>query len=84
MPHTTTHIVFPIFDQMSHLDFTGPHHVFSAVPDVRITVASIGGRDVEADCFMFSGLSDLNKVETCDVLCVPGALALASRCSTKA
>jgi cyclohexyl-isocyanide hydratase len=72
MPHTTTHIVFPIFDRMSHLDFTGPHHVFSAVTDVRITVASIGGRDVEADGFVFSGLADLSKVESCDVLCVPG------------
>lgn len=29
MTHTTRHIVFPIFDQMTHLDFTGPHQVFS-------------------------------------------------------
>jgi cyclohexyl-isocyanide hydratase len=72
MPQTPTHIVFPIFDRMSHLDFTGPHHVFSAVPDVRITVASIGGRDIEADGFVFSGLADLSEVESCDVLCVPG------------
>lgn len=72
MPPTTTHIVFPIFDRMSHLDFTGPHHVFSAVPDARITVASKGGRDVGADGFVFSGLTDLSKVENCDVLCVPG------------
>jgi cyclohexyl-isocyanide hydratase len=72
MPQTTTHVVFPIFDRMSHLDFTGPHHVFSAVPDTRITVASIGARDVGADGFVFSGLADLSKVENCDVLCVPG------------
>jgi cyclohexyl-isocyanide hydratase len=72
MTHTTTHIVFPIFDRMSHLDFTGPHHVFSSVPDARITVASMGGRDIEAQGFVFSGLADLSKVESCDVLCVPG------------
>jgi cyclohexyl-isocyanide hydratase len=72
VPQTPTHIVFPIFDRMSHLDFTGPHHVFSAVPDVRITVASIDGRDVKADGFVFSGLADLSEVESCDVLCVPG------------
>ena len=72
MTHTTTHIVFPIFDRMSHLDFTGPHHIFSCVPDARITVASMGGRNVEAHGFVFSGLTDLSKVESCDVLCVPG------------
>jgi cyclohexyl-isocyanide hydratase len=72
MSHKTTHIVFPIFERMSHLDFTGPHHVFSAVPDARITVASQGGRDIEAQGFAFSGLADLSKVESCDVLCVPG------------
>lgn len=72
MSHTTTHIVFPIFDRMSHLDFTGPHHVFSCVQDARITVASMGGRDVKAHGFVFSELADLSKVESCDVLCVPG------------
>jgi cyclohexyl-isocyanide hydratase len=72
MTHTTTHVVFPIFDRMSHLDFTGPHHVFSCVPDARITVASKGGRDIEAQGFVFSGLADLSKVEGCDVLCVSG------------
>jgi cyclohexyl-isocyanide hydratase len=38
MPDTT--IVFPIFDRVTHLDFTGPHQVFSYVPDSRIIVAS--------------------------------------------
>ncbi len=68
----TTHIVFPIFDQMTPLDFTGPYQVFSGVPDARITVASIAGRDIEAQGLVFSGLTDLSKVESCDVLCVPG------------
>jgi cyclohexyl-isocyanide hydratase len=72
MTHTTTHIVFPIFDQMTALDFTGPYQVFSGVPGARITVASVGGRDIEAQGLVFSGLADLSKVESCDVLCVPG------------
>jgi transcriptional regulator GlxA family with amidase domain len=70
MPHT--HIVFPIFDRVTHLDFTGPHQVFSYVPDARITVASTGGRDIEAAGMAFGGLADFGKVESCDVLCVPG------------
>jgi len=72
MTHTTIHILFPIFDRMTPLDFTGPHQVFSGVPAARITVASIDGRDIEAQGLVFSGLSDLSKVESCDVLCVPG------------
>jgi transcriptional regulator GlxA family with amidase domain len=72
MTHTDTHIVFPIFDRVTHLDFTGPHQVFSYVPEARITVASMGGKDIEAKGFVFGGLADLSKVERCDVLCVPG------------
>src|SRR5688500_16010724 len=72
MTHTTTHIVFPIFDGVTHLDFTGPHQVFSYVPDIRITVASKGGRDIRARGMTFSELADLSEVEDCDVLCVPG------------
>jgi cyclohexyl-isocyanide hydratase len=72
MPHASTHIVFPIFDGMTHLDFTGPHQVFSYVREARITVASVGGREVEAHGLVFSGLADLSEVENCDVLCVPG------------
>ena len=72
MPHT--HIVFAIFDQVTHLDFTGPHQVFSYVPEARITVASMGGRDIEAAGMVFGGLADLNKVKSCDVLCVPGGV----------
>jgi len=70
MPHT--HIVFPIFDRVTHLDFTGPHQVFSYVPEARITVASMGGHDIEAAGMVFGGLADLGELESCDVLCVPG------------
>lgn len=72
MTHTSSHIVFAIFDGVTHLDFTGPHQVFSYVPDVRITVASLGGVDVQVHGMAFGGLTDLRKVESCDVLCLPG------------
>lgn len=72
MSQTTTHIVFPIFHRVTHLDFTGPHQVFSYVPEAHITVASLGGRDIDARGFVFGGLADLSEVEKCDVLCVPG------------
>jgi cyclohexyl-isocyanide hydratase len=72
MAHTTTHVVFAIFDRMTHLDFTGPHQVFSYVSDARITVASMGGHDIKAQGMVFGSLADLSGVESCDVLCLPG------------
>ena len=72
MSHGPTHIVFPLFDGMTQLDFTAPHQVFSSVPSARVITASLGGRDIAADGLVFSGVADLAKVETCDVLCVPG------------
>ena len=72
MTHTNMHIVFAIFDRMTQLGFTGPHQVFSYLPDARITVASMGGRDVEARGMVFGGLSDLREVDNCDLLCLPG------------
>jgi cyclohexyl-isocyanide hydratase len=72
MSDTATHIVFPLFDGVTQLDFTAPYQMFSRVPGARVTAASLGGRNIEADGLVFSGLADLAKVETCDVLCVPG------------
>jgi transcriptional regulator GlxA family with amidase domain len=65
-------IVFPLFEGVTQLDFTGPHQMFSRVPGARVVAASLGGRDIEADGLVFSGLADLAQVEACDVLCVPG------------
>jgi transcriptional regulator GlxA family with amidase domain len=78
MTDASTHIVFAIFDKMTHLDFTGPHQVFSYVPEARITVASPGGRDVEARGMVFGGLADLGQVESCDVLCLPGGAGVSA------
>ena len=67
-------IVIPLYPNVTHLDFTGPHQVLSRLPNAEIIVASMGGTDVEAEGLTFSKLADLAKVEHCDVLCVPGGL----------
>jgi cyclohexyl-isocyanide hydratase len=77
MPDKFIHIVFPLFDGMAALDFVAPHEAFSVVPGARITVASLGGRNIDASGLVFSGLADLSKVEGCDVLCIPGGFGTA-------
>lgn len=72
MTDSRVHIVFPLFDDVTQLDFTGPHQMFSRVKVASVVAASLGGRDIEVDGLVFSGLADLTKVMTCDVLCVPG------------
>ncbi|WP_312161881.1 DJ-1/PfpI family protein [Phenylobacterium sp.] len=67
-------IVIPLYPDVTHLDFTGPHQVLSRLPNAEIVVASMGGVDIEAEGLTFSNLADLAKVERCDVLCVPGGL----------
>lgn len=67
-------IAIALYPGVTHLDFTGPHQVLSRTPDARVTVASLGGRDIEGDGLTFARLSDLAAVERCDVLLVPGGL----------
>jgi len=65
-------IVIALFPGVTHLDFTGPHQVLSRTPGARVTVASLGGRDIEAEGLTFTRLADLAAIERCDVLLVPG------------
>ena len=65
-------IVFPIYQGVTHLDFTGPHQVLTRLPDARVIVASVEGKPVEADGITFAGLAALETIERCDVVCVPG------------
>jgi putative intracellular protease/amidase len=71
-PTAKLQIVIPLFPDVTHLDFTGPHQVLSRAPGAEVVVASVGGRDVAAEGLVFAGLKDLAKVERCDLLCVPG------------
>ncbi|HEX6567338.1 MAG TPA: DJ-1/PfpI family protein [Chthoniobacterales bacterium] len=65
-------IVFPIYPNVTQLDFTGPHQFFSRLPGVKPVVASVEGKPIIADGLTFSGLVPLEEVDRCDVLCVPG------------
>jgi cyclohexyl-isocyanide hydratase len=65
-------IVFPIYNGVTHLDFTGPHQFLSRLPNADVIVASVGGHQVVADKLTFSDLTVLETIAQCDVLCVPG------------
>ena len=66
------HIVFALFPGVTHLDFTGPHQVLCRLPNSKVSVASVGGRPIEADGLTFSNLAVLEDIEHCDLICVPG------------
>jgi len=69
-------IVEAVFPGMTQLDFTGPHTVFSRLPNTRIIVASEPGGTIESDGgLLFAGTTRLAEIERCDLLFVPGGLA---------
>ena len=65
-------IVIPIYEGVTHLDFTGPHQFFARQPGMNVIIASVGARPVTADGLTFANLADLGAIDHCDVLCVPG------------
>ena len=65
-------LVFALFPGVTHLDFTGPHQVFTRLPGARVIAASKTGGSIEADGLTFANLPRLADVASCDVLCVPG------------
>jgi putative intracellular protease/amidase len=67
-------IVIALYPGVTHLDFTGPHQVLGRTPGARVIVASLGGRDIEAEGLTFTRLADLQAIERCDVLLVPGGV----------
>jgi putative intracellular protease/amidase len=70
---TTFHIVEALFPGITQLDFTGPHQVFSRLPDALITVASSEGGEIRSDDGLrFAGITRLSDVTACDLLFVPG------------
>ncbi len=66
-------IVFAIFPQVTQLDFTGPHQVFTRLPGYRVIIASRDGGPVRSDDgILFSETVPLREIHDCAVLCVPG------------
>jgi transcriptional regulator GlxA family with amidase domain len=71
-PFTT---VFAVYDNMTHLDFTGPHQVLCRLPDAQTVIASRDGGDVVAEGNLVVGrTAKLSEIERCDLLCVPGGV----------
>src|SRR5712691_1360092 len=65
-------IVFALFPDVTQLDFTGPHQVFSSLPGADVILASTVGGAIEAGGIIFAGLRRLADIPACDVVCVPG------------
>jgi putative intracellular protease/amidase len=68
-------IVEALFPGLTQLDFTGPHTVFSRLPDAAVIVASAAGGEIPSDGgLIFAGTRRLADIERCDLLFVPGGL----------
>jgi cyclohexyl-isocyanide hydratase len=65
-------IVFPLYPQVTFLDFMGPQAVLHAVPGAKLVFASVGGQPIREGALTLTELTPLESVERCDVLCVPG------------
>jgi cyclohexyl-isocyanide hydratase len=65
-------IVFALYPDVTHLDFTGPHQVLCNLPGAVAIGASALGGSIEAQGLVFGDLARLSDIEACDVLCVPG------------
>ena len=69
-----TVVVIPVYNEVTQLDFTAPHQFLTMIPDIKVVVASIGGAPIESHGLSFGRLADLETIEGCDVICVPGGL----------
>lgn len=69
-----THVVIPLYEGVTPLDFTGPYQLLRTLPDVDIKLATIDRQEIVADGLTFGALHDLEKIEACDILLVPGGL----------
>jgi len=71
-PFTT---VFAIYDNMTQLDFTGPHQVLCRLPGATTLIASRDGGEVTAEGNLVIGQTKkLSEITQCDLLCVPGGV----------
>jgi len=69
-------IVEVVYPGMTQLDFTGPHTIFSRLPNVVTLVASEQGGTVESEGgLLFAGTMRLADVARCDLLFTPGGVA---------
>jgi transcriptional regulator GlxA family with amidase domain len=68
-------IVEVLYPDLTQLDFTGPHTVFTRIPGAEVIVASATGGEITSDDGLrFAGTVPLVQVSSCDVLFVPGGM----------
>lgn len=72
MADTRFRIVFALYEGVTQLDFTGPHQFLSRLPNVEVITASLGGGSIASDGLTFAGLTPLELVDGCDLICLPG------------
>lgn len=66
-------IVFPLYPQLTQLDFTGPFQFLVRLPGAQTIIASAKGGEIEAEGGMIFGrTTPLADIPACDILCVPG------------
>jgi cyclohexyl-isocyanide hydratase len=74
-------IVFPIFDGVTQLDFTGPAQIFSRLPGARIFVAAASLSSIPTDCgFSIEPNVTFKDCPDAEILCVPGGPGTALAC----
>ena len=70
-------IVFPIFDMLTQLDFTGPAQVLSRVPGVTVHIAAKAVRPIPTDSgFSINPTVSFDDCLQADILCVPGGFGV--------
>lgn len=66
-------IVFPLYPEVTQLDFTGPFEVLRRLPGAECVLASLEGGALElGQGLTFSNLTPLSEIRECWLLCVPG------------
>jgi len=69
-------IVEILYPGLTQLDFTGPHTVFTRLPDTEVIVASRDGGEIVCDGGLtFSGIRRLAEIDCCDLICIPGGFS---------
>ncbi len=82
LPFRIVEIIYPA---MTQLDFTGPHTVFSRLPQTEVIVASLTGGTVVSDgALHFANTAKLDDVERCDLLFLPGGVSAAEEVNNEA
>ena len=69
-------IVEILYPGLTQLDFTGPHTVFTRLPDTEVIVASRDGGEITSDGGLtFAGVRRLADIDRCDLICIPGGFS---------